>query len=88
MFKKKFHSKLDPDLSLEERRDVLIELYEGASSHDLSFRHALLWEILDIGIKLDTFDQGYFTAYLKHPLRSWFMNDRKHGSGCHDGTWD
>ena len=56
VFKKKFHSKLDPDLSLEERRDVLIELYEGASSHDLSLRHALLWEILDIGTKLDTFD--------------------------------
>lgn len=92
LFRKQFHAKLDPeriaDLSLEERRDDLVEMFEASKGQPDSLRNALLFEILALGPKLDVFDKAYFQQYLKRPLQTWFLNSRRHGSGCHDGTWD
>lgn len=82
LFKKVHHVKLDPeriaDLTFEERRNELIEMYESAKSHPQSFRTALLHEILENGVKLDIFDEKFFLDYVKVPMTTWFLNSNKY----------
>ena len=92
LFKKQFHEKLDSerihDLTHEQRREELIEMYECSKGHPQSFRTSLLQEIIENGVKLDIFDKGYFLEYLRHPSTTWFLNDKKHKSGYQDSTWN
>lgn len=71
LFKKIHHDKLDPeriaDLTFEQRREEMLEMYNSAKDHPQSFKTALLHEILEFGIKLDTYDKDLFLEYLKHP---------------------
>jgi len=45
----------------------MLEMYNSAKDHPQSFKTALLHEILEFGIKLDTYDKDLFLEYLKHP---------------------
>ncbi len=42
----------------------MIEMYNSAKNHPQSFKTALLHEILEFGIKLDTYDKDLFLEYL------------------------
>jgi len=92
LFSKQFHAKLDKeridDLTLEQRREELIEMYECSKNHPQSFRTTLLHEILENGLKLDIYDKGYFLEYLRHPMQVWFLNEKKHKTSYQDGTWN
>lgn len=92
LFKKIHHDKLDPerisDLTFEQRREELIEMYNAAKDHPQSFRTALLHEILEMGVKLDIYDKDLFLQYIQHPQTTWYLNDKKHNSGYQDTTWN
>ena len=62
----------------------MLEMYNSAKDHPQSFKTALLHEILEFGIKLDTYDKELFLEYLKHPQTTWFLNDKKHNTSYQD----
>jgi hypothetical protein len=93
IFEKKFHFELDEEnkdsFTLEERRDQLIMMYKASDNRPQSFKSALLIEILENGVKLDTFDKSYFLEYLKNPLKMWHMNKNTQKKGeIHDHVWN
>ncbi len=92
LFKKKYHEKLDPerieDLTHEERREELIVLYNASKSLPQSFRTTLLHEILENGVMLDLYDKSYFLEYMKNPVSTYCLNDKKHKSSYGDSTWN
>lgn len=92
LFKKVHHIKLDPeriaDLTFEERRAELLEMYESAKNHPQSLKTSLLHEIIENGVKLDIFDEKLFLDYIKVPMSTWFLNSHKYKNSYQDGTWN
>ena len=78
LFEKRFHFELDPEnaqlFSEEERREHLERMYKAAAGHPQSFKSALLYELLENGLKLEIFDEKYFVEYLQNPLRLNALN--------------
>ena len=81
LFEKRFHFELDPEnaqlFSEEERREHLERMYKAAAGHPQSFKSALLYELLENGLKLEIFDEKYFVEYLQNPLRLNALNKKK-----------
>lgn len=90
-FEKRFHFELDDNnkelFTLEERRQQLIKMYEASEDHPQSFKSTILLEILENGLKLDTYDKKYFLEYLENPLKKWHMNKQKVTKDNHDYVW-
>lgn len=92
VFQKKFHYYLDDGnkdtFSLLQRREQLEEMYKESKGHPQSFRSALLFEILENGLKTSIFSKDYFIEYLKNPLKQWHMNTKKVKHENIDYTWN
>lgn len=92
LFNKEHHDKLDPerieDLTLSERREELIEMYNDAKNMPQALKTAFLQEIIDIGIKLDIFDKNFFIEYLKKPSQRYCLDEKKHTHSYQDTTWN
>ncbi|CAI2378280.1 unnamed protein product [Moneuplotes crassus] len=92
IFEKKFHFELDSEnkdtFTYEERREQLIMMYKASENRPQSFKSALLLEILENGIKLNTFDKGFFIEYLKNPLKNWHISKKnQRRQELHDHVW-
>eukprot|EP00826_Nyctotherus_ovalis_P042781 TRINITY_DN4453_c0_g1_i3.p1 TRINITY_DN4453_c0_g1~~TRINITY_DN4453_c0_g1_i3.p1 ORF type:complete len:653 (+),score=206.47 TRINITY_DN4453_c0_g1_i3:240-2198(+) len=88
---KKFADSLDAIAnryrSNEEKREKLIELYEYVKNLPPKFadiKSSTLFELLQNGVKVDKYDEGYFIEYLKAPLKPVFVR-KKTVSG---GYWE
>ena len=91
LFNKQYHELLDAerikDLSREERREDLLTLYAAAKKLPQSFKTSILHEILLSGMKLDIYDKAHFMEYLKNPLSSSYLNEKKHKHIQYSSTW-
>eukprot|EP01022_Parablepharisma_sp_SALTPOND_P023508 TRINITY_DN4_c0_g2_i2.p1 TRINITY_DN4_c0_g2~~TRINITY_DN4_c0_g2_i2.p1 ORF type:complete len:1596 (+),score=184.76 TRINITY_DN4_c0_g2_i2:189-4976(+) len=77
---KKFNRELSEEenshLTYREKRQNLVKMYDYAKTlpYKLSgLKSSLLLEILENGLKIDVYDEGYFMEYLKLPARENFV---------------